>query len=108
MKDRPPANDPRTKSSAEPTSTPAQKPSQGGFTPVAPPSPSLPTGGGAIRGIGEKLSVSAATGTGSLQVPITTSPGRSGFHPELSLAYDSGAGNGPFGAGWSLSVPQIT
>ena len=26
----------------------------------------------------------------------------------LSLAYDSGAGNGPFGFGWRLSLPSIT
>ena len=29
-------------------------------------------------------------------------PRRSGFGPQLSLSYDSGAGNGPFGFGWSL------
>ena len=45
------------------------------------------------------------TGTGSMTVPIATSPGRSGFGPQLSLSYDSGAGNGPFGFGWSLSLP---
>src|SRR4029079_7561436 len=28
--------------------------------------------------------------------------------PQLSLSYDSGAGNGPFGFGWSLSLPHIT
>jgi hypothetical protein len=43
-----------------------------------------------------------------MTVPIATSPGRSGFGPQLSLSYDSGAGNGPFGFGWSLSLPQIT
>jgi Salmonella virulence plasmid 65kDa B protein len=48
------------------------------------------------------------TGTGSMTVPIATSPGRSGFGPQLSLSYDSGAGNGPFGFGWSLSLPSIT
>jgi RHS repeat-associated protein len=72
------------------------------------PSVSLPKGGGAIRGIGEKFSVNAATGTGSMSVPLPVSPGRSGFGPQLSLAYDSGAGNGPFGIGWALSVPSIT
>lgn len=72
------------------------------------PSLSLPKGGGAIRGIGEKFSVNPATGTGSLSVPILTSPGRSGVGPQLSLSYDSGAGNGPFGFGWSLSLPSIT
>jgi hypothetical protein len=65
-------------------------------------------GGGAIRGIGEKFAANPVTGTGSMSVPIATSPGRSGFGPELSLSYDSGAGNGPFGFGWSLSLPQIT
>lgn len=72
------------------------------------PAISLPKGGGAIRGIDEKFSVNPATGTGSLSVPIYTSPGRSGFGPQLSLSYDSGAGNGPFGLGWSLSLPAIT
>jgi RHS repeat-associated protein len=43
-----------------------------------------------------------------MSVPIATSPGRSGFGPQLSLSYDSGAGNGPFGFGWSLSLPAIT
>ena len=75
---------------------------------VAPPSISLPKGGGAIRGIGEKFAANPVTGTGSMTVPIATSPGRSGFGPQLSLSYDSGAGNGPFGFGWSLSLPAIT
>jgi hypothetical protein len=48
------------------------------------------------------------TGTGSLSAPIATTPGRSGFGPQLSLSYDSGSGNGPFGFGWSLSLPSIT
>src|SRR5574341_2438055 len=72
------------------------------------PSISLPRGGGAIRGIGEKFAANPVTGTGSLSAPIATSPGRSGFGPQLSLSYDSGAGNGPFGFGWTLSLPSIT
>ena len=72
------------------------------------PSVSLPKGGGAIRGMGEKFSVNPVTGTGALSIPVPLSPGRSGFTPQLSLAYDSGAGNGPFGFGWSLPVPSIT
>ena len=75
---------------------------------VTPPSISLPKGGGAIRGIGEKFSANPVTGTGSMSVPIATSPGRSGFGPQLALSYDSGAGNGPFGLGWHLSLPAIT
>src|SRR5229473_1977264 len=72
------------------------------------PSISLPKGGGAIRGMGEKFGANPVTGTGSMAVPIAVSPGRSGFGPQLSLSYDSGAGNGPFGLGWSLSLPSIT
>ena len=72
------------------------------------PSISLPKGGGAIRGMGEKFAANPVTGTGSMTVPIATSPGRSGFGPQLSLSYDSGAGNGPFGFGWNLSLPSIT
>ncbi len=75
---------------------------------MAAPSISLPKGGGAIRGMGEKFAANPVTGTGSMSVPIATSPGRSGFGPQLSLSYDSGAGNGPFGFGWSLSLPSIT
>jgi len=76
--------------------------------PPAPPPVSLPKGGGAIRDIGEKFSVSAATGTASLTIPVATSPGRAGFGPSLSLSYDSGSGNGPFGLGWKMALPAIT
>jgi hypothetical protein len=43
-----------------------------------------------------------------MTVPIATSPGRADFGLQLALSYDSGAGNGPFGFGWSLSLPAIT
>src|SRR6195256_4540911 len=72
------------------------------------PQITLPKGGGAIRGMGEKFAANPVTGTGSMSVPIATSSGRSGFGPQLSLSYDSGAGNGVFGFGWSLSLPAIT
>src|SRR4051794_7430854 len=75
---------------------------------VSAPSITLPKGGGAIRGIDEKFQVNPATGTGSLNIPIVTSPGRGGIGPQLALSYDSGAGNGPFGLGWSLTIPNIS
>ena len=86
-------------------------PSTGTASPPSPgplPGPSLPKGGGAIRGIGEKFAANPSTGTGSFTLPLTTSPGRGGFGPSLELGYDSGAGNGPFGFGWSLELPRIS
>ena len=72
------------------------------------PSLSLPKGGGAIHGIGEKIDVAAATGASNISIPIRVSPGRSSFHPELTLQYSSGQGNSPFGLGWHLDFPNIT
>jgi RHS repeat-associated protein len=69
---------------------------------------SVPKGGGAIRGIGEKFGTNPATGTGTITVPVPISPGRSEFTPALSLGYDSGHGNGPFGLGWQLTLHAIT
>lgn len=78
------------------------------FEAVVPPAITLPKGGGAVRGIGEKFAANPVTGIGAMSVPIATSPGRTGFGPSLSLSYDSSSGNGPFGFGWSLSLPSIT
>src|SRR5262245_40277082 len=74
----------------------------------SPPAVSLPKGGGAIKGIGEKFAANPVTGTGSFSIPLPLSPGRAGFTPALSLSYDSGAGNGPYGFGWSVGYPSIT
>jgi len=68
---------------------------------------SLPKGGGAIKAIGEKFAANPVTGTGTLSVPIAVTPGRAGFQPDLALAYDSGAGNGPFGLGWAVGIPSV-
>lgn len=72
------------------------------------PSIELPKGGGAIQQIGEKFSVNTASGTGTYSIPISVSPGRLGFQPSLSLGYDSGAGNSPFGLGWDMPVSSIS
>lgn len=93
--------------SGQSTASSTQAPQEKSFQ-IAAPSISLPKGGGAIRGMGEKFAANSVTGTGSMSVPIATSPGRSGFGPQLSLSYDSGAGNGLFGFGWNLSLPSIT
>lgn len=69
---------------------------------------SLPQGGGALKGIGEKFSPDLHTGTGNFTVPIALPPGRNGFQPQLNLVYSTGNGNGPFGLGWSLSIPGVS
>ncbi len=70
------------------------------------PSISLPKGGGAIKGIDEKFTVNAVGGTASFSMPLPFSPAR-GASPVLNLKYNSGAGNGVFGLGWTLSLPSI-
>src|ERR1044071_7185259 len=69
---------------------------------------SLPQGGGALHGIGEKFSPDLHTGTGNFTVPIALPPGRNGFQPQLNLVYSTGTGNGPFGLGWNLSIPGVS
>lgn len=54
-------------------------------------------------GVEHVIDVDPATGSAVVTVPIPVTDGRSGHGPSLSLSYDSGAGNSPFGVGWSLS-----
>ncbi|GGG60520.1 SpvB/TcaC N-terminal domain-containing protein [Hymenobacter glacieicola] len=68
---------------------------------------SLPKGGGAMGGMGEKFSPDLFTGTGNFSVPIASPPGRNGFQPELTLGYSTGNGNSAFGLGWNLGVPGV-
>ena len=67
----------------------------------------LPKGGGALAGLGEKFSPDLHTGTGNFTIPIALPPGRHGFQPQLNLVYSTGNGNGSFGLGWNLSIPGI-
>ena len=53
----------------------AQKESPTGEGQVQAPSISLPRGGDAIKGIGEKFAANPVTSTNSRTVPIATSPG---------------------------------
>lgn len=67
----------------------------------------LPKGGGAQHGLGEKFSPDLHTGTGNFTVPIAIPPGRNGFQPQLNLVYSTGNGNGVFGQGWSLAITGV-
>ena len=93
--------------------SPAPQSSEGGggndspYYKSAAPSIALPKGGGALKGIDEKFSVNAVNGTAGLSVPLPLTPGRGGFTPALSLSYNSGSGNSPFGLGWNMGLPSI-
>src|SRR5262245_10519488 len=67
----------------------------------------VPKAGGALKGLGETFSPDLHTGTGNFTVPIAVPPGRNGFQPQLNLTYSTGNGNGPFGLGWTISVPGV-
>lgn len=69
---------------------------------------SVPKGGGAIPGIGEKFAPDIHTGTGNFSVPISIPAGRNGVQPQLALSYSTGNGNSPFGMGWALSAPMVS
>ncbi|MEO0469893.1 MAG: SpvB/TcaC N-terminal domain-containing protein, partial [Bacteroidota bacterium] len=76
------------------------------FEPLRPPELTLPQGGGAIRSLDESLEIQAATGSARLSIPLPINPAR-GLSPDLQLMYSSGAGNGPFGQGWALTLAGI-
>ncbi len=68
--------------------------------PVPAPLPQAPTA--PVGTLGGSFAVTAA-GTASYTVPIDLPPGRAGMQPSIALSYDSGAGNGPVGVGFSIS-----
>jgi len=68
---------------------------------------SLPKGPGAIEGLGESFESKVNMGSGQYTVPLKIPPGRKGFHPSLSLKYNSGNGNGIAGIGWKISTVAI-
>lgn len=73
----------------------------------SPQAVTLPSGGGALQGIGETFTPDPFMGTGQTRVPLQLPAGRNGHQPSLSLSYSTGNGGGPFGLGWTLSVPSI-
>ncbi len=63
-----------------------------------PPLPSTATNQDAPLGQGEVT----PRGTFKYTIPIEVPEGRAGMAPNLSLVYESDAGNGPLGVGWSI------
>ena len=68
---------------------------------------SLPKGGGALKGLNEKFSVDAFTGTASSSISIFEPVGRLQKLGGVSAAYNSGGGNGPMGIGWSIGTSSV-
>ncbi|MBD2779113.1 SpvB/TcaC N-terminal domain-containing protein [Xenorhabdus szentirmaii] len=78
-----------------------------GSTPLKLEVPSLPSGGGSLKGMGEAFNAVGAEGVASFSLPLPVSVGR-GLVPVLSLNYSSAAGNGPFGMGWQCGAGFIS
>ena len=74
---------------------------------VTPNTISVPTGPGAIEGLGESFQPSLNTGTASYGISLKVPPGTAGHAPPLRLAYEGGGANGPLGFGWSLLLPCV-
>ncbi len=77
---------------------------------VAGPVIALPEAGGGVSDVlgGAAFRADLFTGAGCLTVPLATPPGRNGMQPDLTLEYHTGNGDGPFGFGWQLSLPEVT
>lgn len=66
-------------------------------------SPSLPKGGGSIKGMEGSITAPGSDGMARFSVPLPISSGRT-ITPNLNLSYSSGNGNGPFGMGWHMGL----
>ena len=67
----------------------------------------LPSGGGALRDMGERFQAGGFSGVASLSIPIPVTPSRS-LSPSLSLDYSSAGGQGPFGLGFGASFSVVS
>ncbi len=77
--------------------------------PLDPSSPGSPlqvpaaTAPGVVGTIGSTVTVDNH-GSANLAIPLAIAPGRPALEPQLTLQYNSSAGNGPLGVGFSLST----
>ena len=74
---------------------------------VTPTTISLPTGPGSIEGLGNSFQPMLNTGTAKYSIKIKLPQGTAGHSPDLSLQYESGAGDGALGIGWTFGPKSI-
>ena len=74
---------------------------------VGPTKIALPDGPGSIEGLGSAFEPQLNSGTASYRVDVKVPSGTAGLQPSVSLAYNSGSGNGPFGLCWSWEPMTI-
>ena len=63
--------------------------------------------GGGTRSLGDAFQPNLAMGGGSYRIPLDLPSGPGGISPKVEFNYDTSAGNGPFGLGWSISLPFV-
>jgi len=69
-------------------------------------SPSLPKGGGSIKGMEGSVTTPGSDGMARFNIPLAVTSGRT-ITPDINLSYSSGNGNGPFGMGWHMGIMHI-
>lgn len=69
--------------------------------------PSLPSGGGAVSGLGETFTPDLSTGGATFSIPLDAPNGPGDIGPRLRLTYDSSQGAGAFGLGFTIAVPRL-
>ena len=68
---------------------------------------SLPSGPGSIEGLGESFEPQLNTGTAAYSVSILVPKGTNNLQPNVTLVYEGGRGNSPFGIGWDMPIDYI-
>lgn len=67
----------------------------------------LPSGGGGVTPLGDRFQPDLVRGTGNYSVPLHLPLGPNELQPSFQLTYSTGAGDGPFGMGWSIGAFTI-
>jgi hypothetical protein len=65
-----------------------------------------PAGGASVRDVVSRFAPSLLTGTSQYFIPLPITQARD-LTPQLTLNYNSGRGNGIFGLGFTIFIPQI-